>query len=39
MEDGSRLSARARTAINDADQILLCPGSFYEIGQKVRLGK
>ncbi|MGF1476578.1 MAG: type II toxin-antitoxin system VapC family toxin [Geminicoccaceae bacterium] len=34
-----RLSATATNAINSADAVYVSPISFYEIGQKVRLGK
>ena len=33
------LSPKARAAINDAPALFLSPASFYEISQKVRLGK
>ena len=33
------LSPKARAAINDAPSLFLSPASFYEISQKVRLGK
>lgn len=36
---GSRLSAPALAAMTGARQVLVCPISLYEIGQKVRLGK
>lgn len=35
----SLLSAAARTAIEGAASVLVIPISFFEIGQKVRLGK
>lgn len=35
----ARLSDRASDAIARADTVLVSPISFYEIGQKVRLGK
>ena len=35
----ARLSPRALEAINDADTVLVSPISFFEIAQKVRLGK
>lgn len=34
-----RLSGAARAALERADTILVSPISFFEIGQKVRLGK
>jgi PIN domain nuclease of toxin-antitoxin system len=34
-----RLSDKATTAIGGADAVLVSPISFYEIGQKVRLGE
>ncbi len=34
-----RLSARALAAINEADTVFVSPISFFEIAQKVRLGK
>ena len=34
-----RLSLRAVGAINNADHVYLSPISFFEIGQKLRLGK
>lgn len=34
-----RLSQRAVTAIHEADGVFVSPISFFEIGQKVRLGK
>ena len=34
-----RLSARATAAITKAATVMVSPISFYEIGQKVRLGK
>ena len=34
-----RISAAARTAIELADAVYVSPISFFEIGQKVRLGK
>lgn len=36
---GSQLSTAARDAIADADGVFVSPISFFEIGQKVRLGK
>jgi PIN domain nuclease of toxin-antitoxin system len=33
------LSAAARAALDDADAVYVSPVSFFEIGQKVRLGK
>lgn len=35
----NRLSARATAAITKAATVMVSPISFYEIGQKVRLGK
>jgi PIN domain nuclease of toxin-antitoxin system len=35
----ARLSNRATTAINEAETVLVSPISFFEIGQKVRIGK
>lgn len=35
----ARLSERAAAAILEADSVLVSPISFFEIGQKVRLGK
>ena len=35
----ARLSPRALQAIDDADTVLVSPISFFEIAQKVRLGK
>jgi PIN domain nuclease of toxin-antitoxin system len=37
--DGMLLSDRARAAIQSADAVYVSPISFFEIGQKVRLGK
>lgn len=34
-----RLSPAARAALQDAREIFVSPASFYEIGNKVRLGK
>lgn len=34
-----RLSAKARTAILGAERVMVSPISFFEIAQKVRLGK
>ena len=34
-----RLSERARTAMGEADTVLVSPITFHEIAQKVRLGK
>ncbi len=34
-----RLSEKARAAILDADSVFVSPISFFEIGQKVRIGK
>lgn len=35
----ARLPARALAAMNQADRVLVSPISFFEIAQKVRLGK
>lgn len=35
----SRLTTRAITVIEQADNVFVSPISFYEIGQKVRIGK
>ncbi|WP_074070918.1 type II toxin-antitoxin system VapC family toxin [Rhizobium gallicum] len=35
----SRLSAKATALITDADSVFVSPISFFEIGQKVRIGK
>lgn len=37
--DDAKLSPAARTAIQRADAVHVSPITFYEIGQKVRLGK
>lgn len=37
--DGTRLSSAARAAILEADAVYVSPISFFEIGQKVRIGK
>lgn len=37
--DSPRLAAPARAAIQEADRVCISAVSFYEIGQKVRLGK
>jgi len=37
--DTARLSERARAATIDADTVLVSPVSFFEIAQKVRIGK
>ncbi|WP_299048955.1 type II toxin-antitoxin system VapC family toxin [uncultured Tateyamaria sp.] len=37
--DDRLLSDRARAAITKADTVLVSPISFFEIGQKVRVGK
>lgn len=39
LTDDSRLSERAVAAMLQADSIFISPISFFEIGQKVRLGK
>ncbi len=39
LTDDERLAAAARKAILDADVVLISPISFFEIAQKVRLGK
>jgi len=39
LNDDSRLSATARARIGQASTIFVSPITFYEIGQKVRLGK
>ena len=39
VRDDPALSAGARRAIAEADAVLVSPASFYEIGQKVRLGR
>lgn len=37
--DDDQLSTAARSAIENADAVYVSPISFFEIGQKVRLGK
>ncbi|MEM6742399.1 MAG: type II toxin-antitoxin system VapC family toxin [Pseudomonadota bacterium] len=37
--DSPRLTATARAAILEADRVCISAVSFYQIGQKVRLGK
>lgn len=39
LTDDPRLTARARELIDVSDRVALSAISFYEIGQKVRLGK
>ncbi|EPE93960.1 type II toxin-antitoxin system VapC family toxin [Rhizobium grahamii] len=39
LTDDSRLSAKATALITDADSVFVSPISFFEIGQKVRIGK
>jgi PIN domain nuclease of toxin-antitoxin system len=39
LTDDERLSAKARVTIEQTQTVLLSPISFFEIGQKVRLGK
>ena len=39
LTDAGRLSVKAREMIEQAQTVLLSPISFFEIGQKVRLGK
>lgn len=39
LTDDPRLSLVARRAMDRAENVLVSPISFYEIGQKVRLGK
>ncbi|WP_119681222.1 type II toxin-antitoxin system VapC family toxin [Indioceanicola profundi] len=39
LRDDVRLSQAARTAIENARRVLVSPISFFEIGQKARLGK
>lgn len=39
LSDEPLISDRARAAIEGATQVLVSPISFFEIGQKVRLGK
>lgn len=39
LSERERLSDKARTTIAQAQTVLLSPVSFFEIGQKVRLGK
>ena len=37
--DDARLTGRAREALSRAEAVRVSPISFYEIGQKVRIGK
>jgi PIN domain nuclease of toxin-antitoxin system len=39
LHEPRRLGARARSAIEGATDVLVSPISFFEIGQRVRLGK
>lgn len=39
LNEPRRLTARARSAIQAASQVLVSPISFFEVGQKVRAGK
>ena len=39
LTDDDRLSDKARTSIERAQTVLVSPISFFEIGQKVRIGK
>ena len=39
LNEPRRLSARARSAIEGATDVLVSPISFFEVGQKVRIGK
>jgi PIN domain nuclease of toxin-antitoxin system len=39
LNEPGRLSARARSAIEAATDVLVSPISFFEVGQKVRIGK
>lgn len=39
LTDDSRISARARQAMTEAETVLVSAISFFEIAQKVRLGK
>jgi PIN domain nuclease of toxin-antitoxin system len=39
LSNGARLSKRARASIEQAQAVLVSPISFFEIGQRVRLGK
>jgi PIN domain nuclease of toxin-antitoxin system len=39
LNEPRRLSARARPAIEGATDVLVSPKSFFEVGQKVRVGK
>ena len=39
LTDDNRLSKKAISAMTNAETVLVCPISFFEIGQKVRLGK
>ena len=39
LSDSPRLSARAREALGETEAVYVSPISFFEIAQKVRLGK
>jgi Uncharacterized protein conserved in bacteria len=39
LTDDRRLSQHAQSALNEADAVFVSPISFFEIGQKVRIGK
>lgn len=39
LTNDDRLSTKARASISRAENVLVSPISFFEIGQKVRLGK
>jgi PIN domain nuclease of toxin-antitoxin system len=39
LTEDDRLSSKAIAAIENATQVLISPISFFEIGQKVRIGK
>ena len=39
LSDDPRLSVRAAASIADADAVMVSPVSFFEIAQKVRLGR
>ena len=39
LNNSARLSARATQTVRGASEVFLSPISFFEIGQKVRLGK
>lgn len=39
LTDDPRLSQAARNALQDADAVRVSPISFFEIGQKVRIGR